>query len=75
MLLKALFLAVLIYFALKTAGNMYRAIQEGGQRVPPPRRPRRPGGSSAGARRAPQERATRDRRREDVEDATWEDIE
>ena len=64
MLLKTLVVALLAYYVLRVAANLYRAIQGNGgaRRMEPPRR------------RRPQERATRDRVEEDVEDATWVDI-
>lgn len=65
MLFKALVLAILIYYALRAAGSLYRAVQGDRGRQERMDAPRRRGG---------QERATRDRHRQDIEDATWEDL-
>lgn len=70
MLLKTLLIAVVCYYALKVAVNLWRAVQgeglPGGRMQEPRRRPRRPPPR--------QERATHYRPDEDIEDAQWEDI-
>ncbi len=70
MLLKILLIAIVCYYVLKVAVNLWRATQgeglPGGRMQEPRRRPRQP------PRR--QERATRYRQEEDIEDAEWEDL-
>lgn len=70
MLLKTLVVAILAYYVFRVAANLYRAIQGdgGARRMESPRRRRPP------QERTPQERATRDYVEEDVEDATWVDL-
>lgn len=74
-MLKLLLFAVLMYYILKVAARLVRAIQQDGtapaQRVAPP-----PGQRAAYGYGPPPKRprATRDASRDDVEDAVWEDL-
>lgn len=76
MLLKAVFIAILIYFAYRAIQNLMQAVREDPSPRPitPPRRPTAPPFRAAPPERpqaAPRPAPTH---REDVEDAKWVDL-
>lgn len=75
MLLRAIFIAILLYFIIKVVRNLIRAVREEAQ---PPRPIEPPHRFGSGDPRHPRERSEalhrRTPREEDIEDAKWEDI-
>lgn len=73
MLIKALFLILLAYLAMRAVRSLVRAAFLDGQ---PPRRvdDRRAGPRRDGPRQAPEARSAAGKYRVEVEDARWEDV-